>query len=144
MISLSRAAKSPTAGRWRIRAPSCSPLRCSSTRTAGAPSQRPRHETPSTFTRSAPPNSLATAWSPLKHSAHPQVAGLIAADANHHVRRRLEAEVGEEADELVQPVQRHAELGREILDLLRRQISAPFLDRTQWLGEHLGFVDSTW
>jgi hypothetical protein len=61
----------------------------------------------------------------------PQVARLVAADADLDIRRRLEPEVGEEADHLVQSVQRHVEPGGELLDLLPREVTAPCLDRTQ-------------
>ena len=59
-----------------------------------------------------------------------QVAGDVAADANLDIRRRLAPKVREEADDLVNPVQRDVEPVGEPLELLVRQIADTLLDRT--------------
>ena len=113
------------------------PGRCSSIKTAGAPSQRPRHETLSTLTRASPPNSRGDRFEPGEATGRAsEVAGDVAADVNLDIRRRLQPEVGKEADHLVNPVQRDIEPGREPLDLLPRQVADSFLDRTKLADEH--------
>ena len=66
----------------------------------------------------------------------PEVASDVAADVNFDIRRRLQPEVREEADHLVNPVQRDIEPGREALDLLPWQVANSLLDRTKLLDEH--------
>jgi hypothetical protein len=94
--------------------------------TAGAPSQRPRQETPSTWTLEPEPAIFGT----------PQVARLVAADADVYIGRRPKSEMREEADDLVEPVQWHIEPGRELLNLLLGQVPELLLDRAQRWNEH--------
>jgi hypothetical protein len=65
-----------------------------------------------------------------------QVAGLVPADADLYVGRRLQPEMREEADDLMQPVQWHAESSGQILELGPREIPVAHLELAQFLDEH--------
>jgi hypothetical protein len=66
----------------------------------------------------------------------PQVARLVAADADHDFGWWLQPEMREKRDNFVQAVQRHAKSSRDCLKLLSGQVSASFLNGTQTRYEH--------